>query len=108
MKFSSAFTWVTRLTGSERRKEKIQLLNQHRFLLHQGMETFAEVMQASLSEDKVGRLFPVRLWLKLRKNDGSFIYTHTQTLVPFGQIPGKGDALRIKYLPDDLSHILIL
>ena len=86
----------------------MRLLKQQRYLLHQGLETSAEVMGTSLTDDKVGSLLPVRLWLKLRKTDGSFIYTHTQTLVPLNHIPGKGQRLRIKYLPENLSHILIL
>ncbi len=72
------------------------------------METSAEVIAASVFEDKVGSLLPIRLWVKLKKADGSFIYTHTLTLVPLNLIPGKGQKLRIKYLPENLSSILIL
>ena len=108
MRFNSVFEWVSRLAGSGRKGEQLRLLKQQRYLLHQGLETSAEVMGTSLTDDKVGSLLPVRLWLKLRKTDGSFIYTHTQTLVPLNHIPGKGQRLRIKYLPENLSHILIL
>lgn len=88
--------------------EKLQLLKQQQFLLYEGMETSAEVIAASVFEDKVGSLLPIRLWVKLKKADGSFIYTHTLTLVPLNLIPGKGQKLRIKYLPENLSSILIL
>jgi len=85
-----------------------RLLQQQRNILHQGMEASAEVMDASLMEEKVGRMLPVRLWVKLRKADGSYIYTHTQTLVSLNNIPRKGQLLRIKYLPENLSAILII
>jgi hypothetical protein len=108
MIFNSVFAWVSRIAGSDKRAEQLRLLKQQRYLLHHGLETSAEIMSVSVIEDKVGNLFPVRLLLKLRKTDGSFIYTQTQTLVPLNHIPGKGQSLRIKYLPEDLSHILIL
>ena len=84
------------------------LVQQQRFLLRQGLEATAEVMDASLIDEKVGSQFPVRLWLKLRKSDGSYIYTYSNTLVPLSHVPGKGEVLRIKYLPDNLSIILII
>ena len=108
MTFNSVFAWVSRIAGSDRKAEQLRLLKQQRYLLQQGLETSAEVMDTSLTEDKVGSLFPVRLMLKLRKTDGSFIYTQTQTLVPLNNIPGKGQSLRIKYQPENLSLILIL
>ena len=108
MRFNSVFAWVGRLIGSERKGGQLRLLKQQRYLLHQGLETSAEVMGTSLTDDKVGSLLPARLWLELRKTDGSFIYTHTQTLVPLNHLPGKRQRLRIKYLPENLSHILIL
>jgi len=84
------------------------LLQQQRNILHKGLEAFAEVMDASLMEEKVGSMLPVRLWIKLKKIDGTFIYTHTQTLVSLNNIPQKGQLLRIKYLPENLSAILII
>lgn len=108
MRFNSVFEWLSRLTGSERKGEQLRLLKQQRYLLNQGLETSAEVMGTSLTDDKVGSLLPVRLWLKLRKTDGSFIYTHTKTLVSFKSIPQKGQSLRIKYLPENLSFVLVL
>jgi hypothetical protein len=88
--------------------ERSRLLQRQRLLLHQGLVATAEVLEASLSEDKVGNLLPVRLWLKLKKTDGSFIYTHTLTLVSLKDIPVGGQTLRVKYLPDNLSSVIIL
>ena len=108
MIFNSVLEWVSRLTGNERKGGSLRLLRQQRYLLHHGMETSAEVMGTSLTDDKVGSLLAIQLWLKLRKTDGSFVYTHTQTLVPLNDIPANGKKLRIKYLPENLNYILIL
>lgn len=108
MKFNSPVSWLGKIFTGERKAEKLRLLQQQRLLLHQGLEATAEVMDTTLSEDKVGSMFPIRLWLKLKKADGSFIYTHTHSLVSISHIPGRGQVLRIKYLPENLSAILIL
>jgi hypothetical protein len=108
MKFNSPVSWLGKIFAGERKAEKLRLLQQQRMLLHQGLEATAEVMDTTLFDDKVGSMFLVKLWLKLKKADGSFIYTHTHSLVSFGHIPGKGQLLRIKYLPENLSAILIL
>jgi hypothetical protein len=93
--------------GNERIKS-LRLLQQQRFLLRQGTEATAEVMETLLFDEKQGNVSPVRLWLKLKKADGTLIYTHTYTLVNLDHVPGKGETIRLKYLPDNLSTILIL
>ena len=108
MNLLSAFPWLRRLHHRSQKEARLRQLQQQRRLLHDGLETSAEVMGTTLSEEKVGSLLPVRLWLKLRKSDGSYIYTHAQTLVSLDHIPGKGQTLRIKYLPENLSLVMIL
>jgi hypothetical protein len=108
MKFNSPIVWFGKVFTGERRAEKLRLLQQQRMLLHQGLEATAEVMDTTLFDDKVGSMFPIRLWLKLKKADGSFIYTHTRSLVSISHIPVRGQVLRIKYLPENLSAVLIL
>ena len=108
MKFSFVAGLLSRFTGDSRKSEKFRLLQQQRHLLHEGLEATAEVIDASLFDEKVGSMFPVRLWLKLKKKDGCFIYTHANTLLPFNSLPGKGQMLRIKYFPENLSVVLIL
>ncbi len=108
MKFLSQFNWLGKLWAGERKAEKLQMLQQqHRLLLH-GLEASAEVIDATLYTDKIGNLLPVKLWLKLKKSDGSHIYTHSHTLISLNNVPSKGQTMRIKYFPDNLSSILIL
>ncbi len=108
MKIHSLIRNIYRLIIGDAIPERFQLLKHQQFLLHEGMEASAEVMETSVIEDKVGNMLPVRLWVKLKKPDGSFIYTHTQALVAFNMVPRKGQKLRVKYLPGNLSSILIL
>lgn len=108
MKSNSLMSWLVSLFGNNRKAEKMRLLQLQRILLRQGLEATAEVMDTTLTEDRVGSLLPVRLWLKLKKADGSFIYTHTLTLASLSHLPGKGQILRIRYLPEDMSSVLIL
>ncbi|HWR33231.1 MAG TPA: hypothetical protein VN451_06890 [Chitinophagaceae bacterium] len=107
MKFTSLvrrmYKWA-----SGKNAERFRLLQSQRLLLRQGIVATAEVIETSLAEESVGNLLPVRLWLKLKKADGSFIYTHTITLVPLKDIPVGGQILRIKYLPENLSSVIIL
>jgi hypothetical protein len=98
---------VEKLLGHEKSTE-YKWLEQQQQILNHGLETSAEVMDVSLENEKIGSLLPVRLWLKLKKSDGSFIYTHTQALVPLNLLPGKGQILRIKYMPENISTVLIL
>src|SRR5678816_2308960 len=90
------------------RIEAIQMLKQQRFLLHQGLETTAEIMETMQTDEQIGSLLPVRLWIKMRNVDGSFIYLHTHSMIMMKHIPEKGQVVHIKYLPGKLSNILIL
>ena len=85
-----------------------RLLLQQRQLLYSGIEVSAEVMDILLMEKAIGAMHLIRLWIKLKKTDGSFIYTHTEALVALNSIPQKGQSLRIKYFPENLSSILVL
>ena len=96
------------IISGKRQTDKFHLLQQQHYLLHQGMDATAEVIETALFEEKVGCMFPVKLWIKLKKADGSYIYFHTNTLVTLSHIPFTGQNLRIKYAPRDLSTILIL
>ena len=91
-----------------RRAEALQIIKQQRFLLHQGLETTAEIMETMLTDEQIGSLLPVRLWIKMRNVDGSFIYLHTHSMIMMKHIPEKGETVHIKYLPGNLSNILIL
>lgn len=84
------------------------MLKQQRMLLYHGHETTAEVISPVIVNDKIGNMFPILVWLRLRKPDGSYTFTDTYSLVSGEQIPGTGQLLRIKYMPDNISVILIL
>jgi len=88
--------------------ENFRLLQHQQSLVKEGRETIAEVVEASVPEERVGHLICLRLRLKLREIDGSFIYTDTRTLVGFNNIPQKGQWLKIRYRPDNLMSILLL
>jgi hypothetical protein len=108
MKFFSLFRWLKNSKAAGQKKTKAQVLRQQHMLLHHGLETTAEVMDAVLQNSSIGDMLLVKLWLKLKKTDGSFSYTHTQTLLSLRNLPGKGQLLRIKYLPEDLSSVVIV
>jgi hypothetical protein len=108
MEIHLAIQRIFRFFSGSKKIESRQLLKQQRILLYQGYEGTAEVLDVLLLEERVGRLLPVRLWLKLKKADGSFIYTYSNSLLNRNRIPLKGQKLLLKYLPDDLSSVLIL
>ena len=95
------------LAGTET-KRAYRLLHQQRQLLYRGIEVSAEVMDIASMKKGPGAMHLIQLWIKLKKADGSFVYTHTYTLVTLNSIPQKGQSLRIKYLPENLSCVLLL
>lgn len=107
MKTVMSMPWWQKFFAGWRKAECFKILKQQRNLLQTGLEATAEIMDATLLDDKTGRWMLLRLWIKLRKADGSFVYTHTNTVVSINQIPGKGETVRIKYTPDNFSTILI-
>jgi hypothetical protein len=108
MKLWSEFIWLFKVLCGGSKKECWLMLEQQRALLHHGVESTAEVLDTYVFDESMGNLFPVRLWVKLKRNDGNFIYTHTSTLMSLKEMPGKGQTLKIKYFPDNLSSILVL
>ena len=108
MRLRSAIPWWQRVFPGWKRTQWLRLLQQQRSLLHTGMDANAEIMHTIFFEERIGNLLPVKLWVKLKKADGSFIYTHTITLVNYSFIPDRGETVKVKYQPSDLSAILIL
>lgn len=108
MKIQLAYRWINKLLAGKKRADLLSFIQQQRFLLHHGLESTAEVMDSFLSEEKIGSQFPVRLCLKLKMRDGSFLYTHTNTLVPLNKVPNKGQTIRIRYVPENMTSVLVL
>jgi len=108
MKWQILISSLQQFLFNNRRVETLQMLKQQRFLLHQGLETTAEIMETMQTDEQVGSLLPVRLWIKMRNVDGSFTYLHTHSMIMMKHIPEKGQVVHIKYLPGKLSNILIL
>lgn len=108
MKQMLPFYWLKKLFTAEGKSKKLQLLREQRHILCNGVETTAEVIDAGLQNDIVGNMIAIRLMLKLKKNDGSYLYTNTASLITLRQLPGKGDLLHIKYIPDSLDMVVIL
>ena len=95
------------LVGTDRLKA-YRFLQQQRQLLYSGIEVSAEVMDISLMQKAIGTMHLVRLCIKLKKADDSFIYIPTKALVSLNNIPQKGQLLRIKYFPEDLSSVMVM
>ena len=63
---------MARIFESRQIAEKLNLLGQQRILLSSGLEAAAELMETSLYKDRLGSMLKMRLWLKLKKCEGSF------------------------------------
>jgi hypothetical protein len=108
MKQMFPFYWLSKLFAGDGKAKKLQLLREQRQILCNGVEALAEVIDACLQNDVVGNLVEIKLMLKLKKTDGSYLYTNTATLVSLRQLPGKGDLLHIKYIPGSIQMVVIL
>lgn len=95
------------LIGADKAKA-LRILQQQRKIISDGIEMPAEVMNVSLLPKNVGRFRQVRLSLRLRKGDDCFIYTSAKALTIPGCIPESGQQLRVKFLPHDLSTIVLV
>ncbi len=89
-------------------KEILQLLQQQREILRHGHEGTAEILRRYIYDRRIGKQQRVELWLKLKKSDSSFVYTYSLALIDNSNIPSCGSVVRIRYLPKNLSTIIIL
>ena len=94
--------------NSREEKERLHRLQQQYSLSLAGIHTTAEIIALSVSKKGVARRSYVRLWIKLKKEDGSFIYTFTQTEPATPMSLSKGQVIQVKYLPGDPNSILVL
>lgn len=108
MKQAVSIPWWQRLFPGWKKAEWLRLLQQQRRLLYTGSEATAEIIDVFFNEEKIGNLLSLKLWIKLRKTDGSFLFTHTNTIVSKNHVPGKGEKVRVKFFPENLSSILIM
>jgi hypothetical protein len=108
MKRMIPFYWFSKLFAGDGKARKLQLLWEQCQILCNGVEASAEVINACSQNDVVGNLVEIKLMLKLKKTDGSYVYTNTATLVSLRQLPGKGDLLHIKYIPGCMQTVVIL
>lgn len=108
MNITLPWIWLSTIISRERKEEKLRLLNQQQNLLYHGFEASAEVLDSTILKKRIGNLQLIKIWIKLRKDEGHHIYTHSQALVNSNILLQKGQLVRVKYFPDDLSSILIL
>ncbi|HMX77034.1 MAG TPA: hypothetical protein PK695_12480 [Chitinophagaceae bacterium] len=108
MKQILSFNWLKKMFTSDDKAKKLQLLREQRQILCNGVQTTAEVIDTGMQNDIVGNMVQIRLMLKLKKADGSYLYSNTASLVTLRHLPGKGDLLHIKYIPDSLDMVVIL
>lgn len=90
------------------KKEVLQLVQLQREILRHGHEGTAEVLRRYIYDRRIGKQQRVELWLKLKKSDSCFIYTHSLALIGNSNIPSTGSVVRIRYLPQNLSTVIIL
>lgn len=83
-------------------------INLQKEILKIGIESTAEIYETKIIEQRIGKLFPVQLSLKLLITHDKYIYTKSNTLISINKIPKKGDVIRIKYLPNNWENIVIL
>ena len=105
MRIRDIFNWWF---GESDRVSRLKLLRQQRRLLQDGLCANAEVIDARVTGDRIGAVQPVKLWLRVQKPDGSFIYTQTNSMMAGLDLPARGQVLHIKYMPQDLSTVVIL
>ncbi|HOZ84538.1 MAG TPA: hypothetical protein PK191_03555 [Niabella sp.] len=84
------------------------MFNQQYKLLQEGLEATAEVVDISRLNQARGMMSAVKLDLRVKQPDGSFQFAQSFSWVPISHLPIKGQLLRIKYFPDNLSSVLIL
>ncbi|MBK8685621.1 MAG: hypothetical protein KBF25_02720 [Chitinophagaceae bacterium] len=84
-----------------------KLLNQHRKVFQEGIQTTAEVMSRTIEEDKIGQLFPVRLYLKIKTPENRFEYIQTKALLNIKDLPENGKMIRIKYMPNNTKLVFV-
>ena len=108
MQWTVPVDWFFTLMIGRRRAEHLRLAKQLHLLRYKGIETTAELIDVTMLEYKTGNNIPLLLWVRMEMPEKSLVYTHAYTLVSRSGMPHRGEKLRIKYLPDDISTVLIV
>ena len=89
--------------------EKVTILNQHKKVLHHGIETNAEIMKSAIDvEVRIGVLHQVKLWLRVQHNAGNYEFIQTMALLPSNEVPQNGSLVKILLLPKNKQMVVIL
>lgn len=108
MKPVQPLSWLAKWFTGEGKAKQLQLIQEQRKILRNGLVTSAEVIDADLLSGIAGSLIQVKLLLKMRKDADSFTYIHTTSFLPLRLLPGKGQVIKIKYTPGNLAAVVIL
>lgn len=89
-------------------KRRHEMLRKQQQLLKFGKITVAEVLQVRVEEERIGILFPMKLWLNISYDKGRSEIIQANTLAPLDHLPEKGKSIQIKYLPNDPGTVLLI
>jgi|KBSSwiS6_1023812.scaffolds.fasta_scaffold11633_2 hypothetical protein len=98
---------LTLRTQSDRRK-LMNGLQQQRFLLRTGMQATADVVEIQKKGIRINNLVEIKFVLGIHKPNGQMMLAESYSIVNIDKIPLPGQKLKIWFIPQDTSYILIL
>jgi hypothetical protein len=99
---------VLTLRTQSDRKKLINGLQQQRFLLRTGMQAVADVVEIQKKGIKINNLVEIKLVLSIHRSNGQIMLAESYSIVNIDKIPFQGQKLKIWFIPQDTSYILIL
>ena len=106
--FDKVADWISTLRTQTDRKKVMNGLQQQRFLLRSGMQGVADVVEVQRKTCRVNDLVEIKLAVGIHKPDGRVMFAESYSVVNINKVPFPGEKLRIWFIPQDTSYILIL
>lgn len=103
----SGLQWWTQLQRRLHYQRARRLLKKHHAILEQGITIHTEVSHCYVCGIELAGYVVARLRLKIRLPDDTIVATHTSTLVSQPLLPRDGQRVQIKFLPGDLSQVVL-
>lgn len=77
------------------------------YLLHSGIPATAEVLDISVKKSDVPDFVMVNMWVKLKHQDNITVQrVHSQ--INKNMLPRKDQVIHIKFLPENMSQVIVL
>jgi len=93
--------------NKDKQKQAMEQLQWQSYLLQSGIPARAEVLELSVKDSVLHDYLVVYMWLNFKYQD-RVIYQQVGTQINRKMLPKKNQLIHIKFLPENISQVLVL